>query len=92
MRKAIAEVEQRSRRETFVVDASVVIKWLLQDPQRKAGTDKATRLLEQMTRPRMTPKPSQDSAPLIAILQLCGTLRGRPCMNRRQGCASGYNP
>jgi predicted nucleic acid-binding protein len=31
---------------TVVIDASVVIKWLLQDPQREAGTDKATRLME----------------------------------------------
>lgn len=29
-----------------VLDASVVIKWLLQDPEREAGTDKATRLME----------------------------------------------
>jgi predicted nucleic acid-binding protein len=34
---------------TVVVDASVVIKWLLQDPEREAGTDKATRLMEQIT-------------------------------------------
>ena len=34
---------------TLVVDASVVIKWLLQDPQREAGTDRATRLMEQIT-------------------------------------------
>jgi predicted nucleic acid-binding protein len=32
-----------------VVDASVVIKWLLQDPEREAGTDKATRLMERVT-------------------------------------------
>ena len=32
-----------------VVDASVVIKWLLQDPEREAGTDKATRLMELVT-------------------------------------------
>jgi predicted nucleic acid-binding protein len=31
---------------TVVVDASVVIKWLLQDPEREAGTDKATSLME----------------------------------------------
>ena len=30
---------------TFVVDASVVIKWLLQDPEREVGTDKATQLM-----------------------------------------------
>ena len=29
-----------------VVDVSVVIKWLLQDPEREAGTDKATGLME----------------------------------------------
>ena len=32
-----------------VVDASVVIKWLLQDPEREAGTDKATQLMELVT-------------------------------------------
>ncbi len=32
-----------------VVDASVVIKWLLQDPEREAGTDKATQLMESVT-------------------------------------------
>ena len=31
---------------TLVIDASVVVKWLLQDPDREAGTDKATRLME----------------------------------------------
>lgn len=31
---------------TVVVDASVVIKWLLQDPENEAGTDKATRLMQ----------------------------------------------
>jgi predicted nucleic acid-binding protein len=31
---------------TVVIDASVVIKWLLQDPEREAGTDKATQLME----------------------------------------------
>lgn len=31
---------------TVVVDASVVIKWLLQDPEGEAGTDKATSLME----------------------------------------------
>ena len=32
-----------------VIDASVVIKWLLQDPEREAGTEKATQLMEQVT-------------------------------------------
>ena len=31
---------------TVVVDASVIIKWLLQDPEREAGTEKATNLME----------------------------------------------
>ncbi len=28
-----------------VIDASVVLKWLIQDPEREAGTEKATRLM-----------------------------------------------
>lgn len=32
-----------------VIDASVVIKWLLQNPEREAETDKATRLMERVT-------------------------------------------
>ena len=32
-----------------VVDASVIIKWLVQDPEREEGTDKAMRLMEQVT-------------------------------------------
>jgi predicted nucleic acid-binding protein len=32
-----------------VVDASVVIKWLLQNPAHEADTDKATRLMERIT-------------------------------------------
>jgi predicted nucleic acid-binding protein len=31
-----------------VIDASVIVKWLLQDPQREAGTDKATQLMERI--------------------------------------------
>jgi predicted nucleic acid-binding protein len=31
---------------TAIIDASVVIKWLLQDPEREAGTDRATHLME----------------------------------------------
>jgi predicted nucleic acid-binding protein len=31
-----------------VIDASVVVKWLLQDPQHEAGTDKATQLMERV--------------------------------------------
>ena len=30
---------------TVVIDASVVMKWLLQDPEREVGTDKATQLM-----------------------------------------------
>ncbi len=32
-----------------VIDASVVIKWLLQNPEREAETDKAPRLMERVT-------------------------------------------
>lgn len=32
-----------------VVDASVVIKWLLQDPEREADTERATRIMELVT-------------------------------------------
>ena len=32
-----------------VVDASVVIKWLLQDPEREVDTDKATQLMGRVT-------------------------------------------
>ena len=31
-----------------VIDASVIVKWLLKDPQREAGTDKATQLMERV--------------------------------------------
>ena len=31
---------------TFVLDASVIVKWLLQDPQRESESDAATRLVE----------------------------------------------
>lgn len=31
-----------------VIDASVVIKWLLQDLEREAGTEKATQLMERV--------------------------------------------
>ena len=31
-----------------VIDASVIVKWLLQDPQREAGTEKATQLMERV--------------------------------------------
>ena len=34
---------------TAVIDASVIIKWLLQDPEREAGTEKATQLMELVT-------------------------------------------
>jgi len=32
-----------------VIDASVIVKWLVQDPEREAGTDKATQLMERVT-------------------------------------------
>jgi predicted nucleic acid-binding protein len=31
---------------TLVLDASVIVKWLLQDPQRESDSDSATRLVE----------------------------------------------
>jgi predicted nucleic acid-binding protein len=31
---------------TVIIDASVIIKWLLQDPEREAGTVTATNLME----------------------------------------------
>jgi predicted nucleic acid-binding protein len=31
---------------TLVLDASVIVKWLLQDPQRKSDSDAATRVVE----------------------------------------------
>ena len=31
---------------TYVLDASVIVKWLLQDPQRESDSDAAARLLE----------------------------------------------
>jgi len=33
-----------------VLDASVIIKWLLQDPEREAGTDRATQLMESVVK------------------------------------------
>jgi predicted nucleic acid-binding protein len=30
----------------LVIDASVIIKWLMQDPERETGTEQATRLLQ----------------------------------------------
>jgi predicted nucleic acid-binding protein len=35
---------------TVVLDASVIIKWLLRDPGREAGTDKATKLMEEVVK------------------------------------------
>jgi predicted nucleic acid-binding protein len=35
---------------TLVVDASVVIKWLLRDPKREAETQKATQIMELVTK------------------------------------------
>lgn len=31
---------------TLVLDASVIIKWLLNDPERESGTEKATQIME----------------------------------------------
>ena len=35
---------------SVVLDASVIIKWLLQDPEREAGTDRATQLMESVVK------------------------------------------
>lgn len=43
-----------------VVDPNVIIKWLLQDPEREAGTDKAMQLMERVTngeQPILQPTP-----------------------------------
>lgn len=37
-----------------VVDASVIVKWLLQDPEREAGTENATRLMKSITQGELT--------------------------------------
>jgi predicted nucleic acid-binding protein len=34
---------------TVVVDASVVVKWLLQDPEHEADTDKSTQLMQSVS-------------------------------------------
>jgi len=34
---------------TVVIDASVIVKWLLQDPENEADTEKATQLLHAVT-------------------------------------------
>jgi predicted nucleic acid-binding protein len=31
---------------TLVLDASVIVKWLLDDPERESGTEKATQIME----------------------------------------------
>ena len=35
---------------SVVLDASVIVKWLLQDPEREAGTDRATQLMESVVK------------------------------------------
>jgi predicted nucleic acid-binding protein len=54
---------------TVVIDASVVIKWLLQDPEREAGTEKATQLMESVTRGELTAlQPAHWLAEVGAVL------------------------
>ena len=54
---------------TVVVDASVVIKWLLQDPEREAGTEKATQLMDSVTRGEVTAlQPTHWLAEVGAVL------------------------
>jgi predicted nucleic acid-binding protein len=38
---------------TVILDASVVIKWLLNDPEREEGTERATKLMEQVANGRL---------------------------------------
>jgi len=52
-----------------VVDASVVIKWLLEDPEREAGTEKATQLMDSITRGELTAlQPAHWLAEVGAVL------------------------
>ena len=54
---------------TVVVDASVVIKWLLQDPEREVGTEKATQLMDSITRGELTAlQPTHWLAEVGAVL------------------------
>jgi predicted nucleic acid-binding protein len=52
-----------------VVDASVILKWLLQDPKREAGTEKATQLMERVTTGELpTLQPTHWLAEVGAVL------------------------
>jgi predicted nucleic acid-binding protein len=54
---------------TVVVDASVVIKWLLQDPEREVGTAKATQLMDSITRGELPVlQPTHWLAEVAAVL------------------------
>lgn len=54
---------------TVVVDASVVIKWLLQDPEREVGTAKATELMDSIARGELTAlQPTHWLAEVGAVL------------------------
>jgi predicted nucleic acid-binding protein len=54
---------------TVVVDASVVIKWLLQDPEREVATEKATQLMDSITRGELTAlQPTHWLAEVGAVL------------------------
>jgi predicted nucleic acid-binding protein len=54
---------------TVVLDASVIIKWLLQDPEREAGTEKATQLMDSITRGElMALQPTHWLAEVGAVL------------------------
>lgn len=39
---------------SVVLDASVIVKWLLQDPEREPGTEKATQLIESVVQGKET--------------------------------------
>jgi predicted nucleic acid-binding protein len=54
---------------TVVIDASVVIKWLLQDPLREAGTDAATHLMERVLKGEQSVlQPTHWLAEVAAVL------------------------
>lgn len=54
---------------TFVLDASVIVKWLLQDPQQESDSDVATRLVETVvTRPESVLQPRHWLVEVGAVL------------------------
>jgi predicted nucleic acid-binding protein len=59
-----------------VIDASVIVKWLLQDPQHEAGTDKATQLMERVAngeQPVLQPTHWIVEVGAVLARESCGT-------------------